>query len=117
MRIAGLIIGILGVIVGLIAALVVLLIGVFGSALDAEGSGKIIGLSLLALLVYGASVVGIALSVANPRLGLGLMVGPSFIFAVIFTILVEWQFFIPAGLLAVGAFLMFLHNTQDKVAK
>ena len=67
MRVAALIIGIIGSAAGFVAAVIALFIGGVGVALEAEGASKITSLAFGAI---GASIVGLvggALSIAKPE--------------------------------------------------
>ena len=74
MRVAALIIGIIGSAAGFVAAVIALFIGGVGVALEAEGASK---MNSLAFGAIGASIVGLvggALSIAKPRFAAVLMV-------------------------------------------
>ena len=67
MRVAALIIGIIGSAAGFVAAVIALFIGGVGVALEADGASKITSLAFGAI---GASIVGLvggALSIAKPE--------------------------------------------------
>ena len=104
MRLAGLIIGLLGAAAGFVGAVLAIAFGGLGQALDAEGAGMVTSLGFLAL---GASIVGLvgaALSMGKPRLAASLM----FVSAFVGTVAVSYAYVFAALLLVIGAGLTFL---------
>lgn len=67
MKIAALVLGIVGGIGGFIAAIVVLVVGGLGSAFGAQGAQTIIGLGWAAIPLSLIGIVGGALALAKPR--------------------------------------------------
>ena len=99
MRVAALIIGIIGSAAGFVAAVIALFIGGVGVALEAEGASKITSLAFGAI---GASIVGLvggALSIAKPRFAAVLMV----LSAVVGAISISAFYALGAALLVIGA--------------
>ena len=108
MRVAALIIGIIGSAAGFVAAVIALFIGGVGVALEAEGASKITSLAFGAI---GASIVGLvggALSIAKPRFAAVLMV----LSAVVGAISISAFYALGAALLVIGALLAFLGRSQ-----
>lgn len=67
MRIAALILGLIGGVIGLFAAGLALGIGAIGGATGAQGSGTVVGLGWAALALSVVGIVGGALALAKPR--------------------------------------------------
>ncbi len=67
MKIASLVLGILGGIAGLIAATLALGVGGLGAAFDAEGASTVIGLGWSAFLFALIAIVGGAIAIAKPK--------------------------------------------------
>ena len=67
MKIAALILGIIGGIAGLIGSVMAMMLGGIGSALGGEGAGTITSLGWVALLFSIIAVVGGALAIAKPK--------------------------------------------------
>jgi len=67
MRVAGLVLGIIGGIIGLFASGAALFIGGLGSALNANGASTVVGLGWVALLLSILGILGGALALAHPR--------------------------------------------------
>ena len=68
MKIASLILGIIGGIAGLIGATLALGVGGLGSAFDASGASEVVGLGWSAFLFAILAIVGAALAIAKPKI-------------------------------------------------
>lgn len=105
MRIAALVLGIIGGIIGLFAGGAALAIGGLGSAAGAEGAGTVVGGGMGALLLSVLGIVGGALAMAKPRLGGALMLVAAIggFIAVSLAYLVAGPLLLVGGLLGVFA--------------
>lgn len=74
MRVAALVIGVIGGVFGIIAAVFALTIGGIGSAVGAEGASTVSGLGWLALLFCVIGFLGAGLAMAKPRIGAALLI-------------------------------------------
>jgi hypothetical protein len=104
MRIAALILGIVGGVFGIIAGIFAMTVGGIGAAFQAEGAGTITGLGFAAILLGVLGVAGGGLALRYPRAGtlLQLIAGLGGFIAVS-------AFWIPAGVcLLAGTLLAFL---------
>lgn len=104
MRIAALILGIVGGVFGIIAGIFAMTVGGIGAAFQAEGAGTITGLGFAAILLSVLGIAGGGVALRYPRASalLQLIAGLGGFIAV------SW-FWIPAGVcLLVGALLSFL---------
>jgi len=68
MKIAALILGILGGIAGVVGSILVLVLGGIGSAFGGEGAGTVTTLGWVALLLSIIGIVGGALALAKPKI-------------------------------------------------
>lgn len=110
MRIAGLIVGVLGSVAGFIGALLALLVGGLGGALDVEGAGTVTGLSFVAI---GASIVGLVgavLSMVKPRLAASMMLAS----AIVGVVAVFVAYILATVLLLIGAALTFFGRNENR---
>ena len=110
MRVAGLIIGVLGSIAAFVGAIIAIAIGGIGSAFDAEGADSIVVQGYVAL---GASVVGLVggvLSLAKPRFAAGMMA----VSAIVGVIAVFVAYLAGGLLLLIGALLAFLGRNEAR---
>jgi hypothetical protein len=98
MRIAALIIGILGGLFGILSAVLALVVGGIG------GSGTVVGLGWSALVFCILGFLGAGLAMGRPRLGALILL----IAAIGITISVSWFAVIAAPLFLVAALLAFL---------
>lgn len=103
MRIAALILGVVGGIFGIIAALLALSIGGIGSAVGQEGAGMIVGLGWSAFLFCLLGFLGAGLAMGKPRLGALLLAVSGFGFLVS----VSWFAIITAPLFLIASLLAF----------
>ncbi len=111
MRIAALIIGILGAVAGLIGAIVVLAVGGIGVVLEAEGGGEVVGLGFGALLMSVIGLVGATLAISKPKLAATLMA----VSAIVGLVLIFVGYILATVLLLIAALLAFLgrHSETD----
>ena len=68
MKIAALILGILGGIAGIVGSILVLVLGGIGSAIGGEGAGTVATLGWVALLLSLVGIVGGSLALAKPKI-------------------------------------------------
>ncbi|HHW26377.1 MAG TPA: hypothetical protein GXX23_03430 [Firmicutes bacterium] len=101
MRIAALILGILGGVVGIFGGGLVSLVGGIGAALEVEGASTVTGLGFMAIPTSILGIVGGALAMSKPKTA-GIMMLAS---AVLGVILVSAAYFFPGILLLVGGIL------------
>lgn len=104
MRIAALILGIVGGVLGIVAGIFAMTVGGLGTALEAEGAGTVTGLGFAAILLGVVGIAGGGLALRYPRASavLQLVAGLGGFIAVS-------AFWIPAGAcLLAGALLAFL---------
>lgn len=104
MRIAALILGIVGGVLGIIAGIFAMTVGGLGTALEAEGAGTVTWLGFAAILLGVLGVAGGGVALRYPRAGalLQLIAGLGGFIAI------SW-FWIPSGVcLLAGALLAFL---------
>lgn len=111
MRVAALILGIIGGIIGLFAAGAALFIGAVGTATGADNSGMVVGGGWAALALSVIGIVGGALSMAKPRAAAVLML----IAAVGGFISVFIAYIVAGPLLLIGATLAFLSRGKTVV--
>lgn len=69
MRIAALILGVVGGILGIVAGIFAMTVGGLGTALEAEGAGTVTGLGFAALLLGVVGIAGGGLALRYPRAG------------------------------------------------
>jgi hypothetical protein len=113
MRIAALVVGIVGGVFGLLSVILVMVIGGIGSATEAEGASTIVGLSFSALFFCLLGFLGAGLAMARPLVGaiillvaaLGALVSMS-----LFAIIVSPLFLIAAILAFFGR-----HRAAERV--
>jgi hypothetical protein len=108
MRIAALILGIIGGIIGLVAAGVALAIGAIGSVAGAQGSDTVIGLGWAALGLSVVGIIGGALAMAKPGASALLML----IAGVGGFIAISLAYVVAGPLLIVGAVLAFVGRSR-----
>jgi len=109
-KIASLILGIIGGIAGLIGATLALGVGGLGAAFDASGASEVVGLGWSAFLFAILAIVGAALAIAKPKISawmqliacIGGLISISAFWAVSFI------------LLLVSSILAFVGAKQDK---
>jgi hypothetical protein len=104
MRVAALILGIVGGVLGIVAGIFAMTVGGIGAAFEAEGAGMVTVLGLAAILLAVVGIVGGGVALRYPRASalLQLVAGLGGFVAVS-------AFWIPAGVcLLVGALLAFL---------
>ena len=112
MRIAALIVGIIGSIAAFAGALFALFFGAVGTAIDAEGGAEVTGLGFGALLMSIVALVGAALAMGKPRLAAALMA----ISAVAGLILVSFAYVLGTVLLLIAALLAFLARNEKRAS-
>ena len=110
MRIAGLIIGVIGSIAGFIGAVVALAIGGIGEVIEAEGSRTVTTGAIVAIAASIVGLVGAVLSMAKPRLAAGLMLGS----AIVGIIAVFVAYILATILLIIASLLTFLGRDEKR---
>lgn len=102
MRIAALILGVIGGLFGILAALLALGIGGIGSATGQQGAGTIVNLGWSAFLFCLLGFLGSGLAMGKPRLGAGLLAvsGLGFLVSVSWFALITTPLFLMAAMLA-----------------
>ena len=105
MRVAGLVLGIMGAIAGFIGAIVALTIGSIGAAFG-DNTVVLLGLAGLGACIVG--LVGAALSMAKPRLAASLML----VSAIVGVIAISYAYILATVLLVIGAVLTFLGRKE-----
>lgn len=73
MRIAALILGIIGGVIGLFASGAALFVGGIGAAVQSQGASQIISLGWAALFLSIIGIIGGAIAIAAPKFGGGMM--------------------------------------------
>ena len=112
MRVAGLIIGVIGSITGFIGAVVALAIGGIGEIVEAEGSRTITTGAFFAIAASIGGLIGAALSMAKLRLASGLMLSS----AIIGIFAVFLAYILATVLLIVASLLTFLGRDENRTA-
>jgi hypothetical protein len=112
MRVAALILGIIGGIIGLFAAGAALFIGAVGTATGAEQAGGVVGGGWAALALSVVGIIGGALAMAKPRAAAVLML----IAAIGGFISVFIAYVVAGPLLLVGAMLAYVGNRKAPAA-
>ncbi len=110
MRIAALVVGIIGAMAGFIGGVIALVAGGIGGAFGAESAGTVAGLGLAGIGFSVVGLVGAALAIAKPKIAAILMV----ISAVGGTISISAAYILAALLLAIAALFAFL-GRKDRV--
>ncbi len=102
MKIASLILGILGGLAGIIGSIMVMLVGGIGSAFGSEGSGTVTSLGWVALLFSIIAIVGGSLAIAKPKIAgiMMLLMGVGGIICVSIGYVVAGPLLIIGGILA-----------------
>ncbi|MBS4007490.1 MAG: DUF4064 domain-containing protein [Clostridium sp.] len=108
MRIAALILGILGGIIGMGGGFFAALFGGLGQAFQAEGATMVTGLGLAAIPAGILGLVGGALAIARPKLAGLLML----ISAVVGVILVSAAYIVASIFLVIGGIFAFIGNKE-----
>jgi hypothetical protein len=108
MRIAALVLGIVGGILGIFGGLAASAVGTLGIALEAEGSGMLMGLGAVALLVSIFAIVAGALALKYPKFSGWSMIAS----AVVGFIAVSGGYLIAGILLLIGGILALLSTRQ-----
>lgn len=109
MRIAALILGILGGLFGLGGALFALFAGGVGSAFNAEGASTVVGLGLAAIPLAILGIIGGSLSLVKPKVAGWLML----ISAIGGTIAISAGYIIGGVMLLIGAIFAFLGSRKN----
>ncbi len=110
MRIAGLIIGVLGSVAGFIGAVFALVVGGIGGALNLEDAGTVTSLAFVALGSSIVGLVGATLSMAKPRLAASLML----VSAIVGVIAVSMAYALATALLLIGAAMTFFGRNENR---
>ncbi len=102
MKIAALILGVIGGIAGIIGSILVLVLGGIGSVIGGEGAGTVTSLGWVALLLSIVAIVGGALSIAKPKVAgiMMLLMGVGGIITVSIGYVVAGPLLIIGGILA-----------------
>lgn len=102
MRVAAMVLGIIGGVLGLLAALLALSIGGLGSAFEAEGASLIVSLGWSSLFFVFLSFVGSGFALAKPKLAgtLLLVSGLGFIVSISWFAIISGPLFLLASLFA-----------------
>ena len=109
MKIASLIVGILGAMAGFIISILVIVTGGIGVGLGAETGAEIAVRGFGALVMSVVALVGAALAVAKPRVSVALMT----ISAIAGVILISAGYALPAVLLLIAALFAFLGRRSE----
>lgn len=104
MRVAAIIIGVIGSFTGFIAGVLALTVGGIATAFGAEDSGLVVNLSLGAIAASVVGLTGAALAAAKPRLSAALMMVSS----VAGVISISAFYVLPAILLVIASILAFI---------
>lgn len=102
MKLAALILGIIGGVAGIIGSIIVMVIGGIGSVIGGEGATTVTSLGWVALLFSLVGIVGGALALAKPKIAgiMMLFVGVGGIIAVSIGYVVAGPLLIIGGILA-----------------
>lgn len=102
MKIAALILGIIGGIAGLVGAIMAMAIGGIGSAIGGEGAGTVTSLGWLALLFSVVAIIGGSLAIAKPKIAgiMMLFMGIGGFIAVSIGYIIAGPLLITGGILA-----------------
>jgi len=109
MRIASLVLGILGGLFGLGGSIFALFVGGIGNALKAQGAQTVTGLGLAAIPLAIIGIIGGALSLSKPKAASWLML----ISAVGGTIAISGAYIIAGLMLLVGAIFAFIEARKE----
>ena len=113
MRIAGLVIGLIGSFAGFAGSVIALLAGGVAGALGDDETGSAIAIAAFVALVFSVvGLVGAALSIAKPRLAAGMMVAS----ALAGVIAISLGYIAATVLLLIAALLAFLGRNERKEA-
>ena len=117
MRVAAMVIGILGAVITFIIAILFVLLGGLGDALGIGGSGGVVIMGWLTLIASIVALVGAILSKNTPMAG-AIMMAVSAIPGIILIIQagIPILFILGSLLLIVGAVLAFVANSQAESA-
>jgi hypothetical protein len=110
MRVAALILGIVGGVFGIISGLLALGLGGFGSAFGAQGASTIVGLGWSALVFCFVGFLGAGLAMARPKFG-GLLL---LVAAVGFTISISWFAIVSGPLFFIAAIFAFFARVSRR---
>ena len=104
MKVAALVLGVIGGILGLIAALLALSIGGIGRALGADGGSMVVSLGWSSLIFCFLGFIGAGLALAKPKLsGVILLIS-----AIGFTISISWFAIISGPLFLMASLFAFM---------
>ncbi|MBU0478161.1 hypothetical protein KKC91_06305 [bacterium] len=110
MKIAALILGILGGLAGIVGAIMALLAGGVGAALEAEGASTIVTLGWVAFPLALLGIVGGSLAIAKPKVAGILML----ISGIGGFVAVSMGYIIAGPLLIIGGILGLIAKKEDK---
>jgi hypothetical protein len=112
MRIAALVLGVIGGVFGIVAALLALSIGGIGQAVGAEGGSMIVSLGWSSLIFCFLGFVGAGFALAKPKLAGALLLVSS----IGFTISISWFAIISGPLFLMASLFAFLGKKGRTVA-
>jgi len=112
MRTAAQVLGIVGGVFGIIFALIAMFVGGLGAALAEEGSGTLIGLGFVAILLAIAAIVGGALAKNHRMAAIILLLVPG----VVGFVMISLAWILPGLLLIVGGLLEVFAKDRQAVA-
>lgn len=113
MRVAGLVLGILGSVAGFFGALVAIFFGGVTGALGDEETGTTLAIACtIAIVASIVGLIGAIISPGKPKLGAGLMLAS----AIIGIIAVFVAYILGAVLLLIGALLAFIGRKEKQAA-
>jgi hypothetical protein len=110
MKVAALVLGILGGLAGLLGGTCALAVGGIGEALGAEGAEEVIGLGWLAFVAAIVGLIGAGVALPKPKISALLMA----IAAVAGLIAVSFAYIFATVLFGIGALLAILGRNEKK---
>ena len=110
MRVAALVLGILGGLAGLIGGACALAVGGIGEAFGAEGAEEIIGLGWLAFVAGIGGLIGAGMAMTKPKIAAALMA----IAGIVGLIAVSLAYVFATALFGIAALLAFLGRNEKK---
>jgi hypothetical protein len=112
LRVAALVLGIVGGVLGLIAGILAITVGGIGQAVNANGAGTVTGLGFLAFVMAVVGLVGGALALSKPRVGALLLL----VAGIVGFIAVSAFWLLSGPLMLIGALLAFLGRAPKAAA-
>lgn len=112
MRVAALVLGIIGGVLGILAGILAITVGGLGQAVGAQHAGEVTGLGFLAFAMAVVGIVGGALALSKQRVAALLML----IAGIVGFIAVSAFWLLSGPLLLIGALLAFLGRAPKAVA-